>query len=152
MDGPSIRLLVEGAAFLFSNEYEAALLEKKTGWSPDEVLDRVGVRITTLGRRGARIDRAGLPGIHVPVAAKADAVDPTGVGDAFRAGFLAGVAWKLSLERAAQIGALLATYVLETVGTQEYELGRSDVLRRLGQAYGGEAVADVEPHLLTPRP
>jgi adenosine kinase len=88
----------------------------------------------------------------VPVAAKADAVDPTGVGDAFRAGFLAGVAWKLSLERAAQVGALLATYVLETVGTQEYELGRGDVLRRLGRAYGDEAVADVEPHLLTPRP
>jgi adenosine kinase len=152
MDGPSIRLLVEGAAYLFSNEYEAALLEKKTGWSPDDVLDRVGVRVTTLGRHGARIEQAGLPGIHVPVAAKADAVDPTGVGDAFRAGFLAGVAWKLSLERAAQVGALLATYVLETVGTQEYELGRSDVLRRLRQAYGDGAVADVEPHLVTPRP
>ncbi len=90
MDGPSIRLLVEGAAYLFSNEYEAALLEKKTGWSSDEVLDRVGVRITTLGRHGARIEQTGLPGIHVPVAAETDAVDPTGVGDAFRAGFLAG--------------------------------------------------------------
>ena len=101
---------------------------------------------------GQLIEQAGLQGIHVPVAAKADAVDPTGVGDAFRAGFLAGVAWKLSLERAAQVGALLATYVLETVGTQEYELGRSDVLRRFGQAYGDEAVADVEPHLSTPRP
>jgi adenosine kinase len=50
------------------------------------------------------------------------------------------------------VGALLATYVLETVGTQEYELGRGDVLRRLRKAYGDEAVADVEPHLVTPRP
>jgi adenosine kinase len=62
------------------------------------------------------------------------------------------VAWGLSNQRAAQLGALLATYVLETVGTQEYELGRADVLRRLGDAYGPDAVADVAPHLRTPRP
>ena len=65
---PSIRLLVDGAAYLFSNEYEAALLEKKTGWSADEVLARVDVRITTLGKYGARIERAGQPEIHVPAA------------------------------------------------------------------------------------
>jgi len=152
MDGAGIRLLVDGATYLFSNEYEAALLEKKTGWSADDVLSRVGVRVTTLGRDGARVERAGQPDLHVPIAAETVAVDPTGVGDAFRAGFFSAVAWGLSLERAAQLGALLATYVLETVGTQEYELGRQDVLRRLASAYGDDAVADVLPHLRTPRP
>ena len=152
MEGEGIGMLVEGAALLFCNEYEAALLEKKTGWSADDVLSRVGVRITTLGRHGARIEQAGHPPIHVPVAAEMVAVDPTGVGDAFRAGFLSAVAWSLSLERSAQLGALLATYVLETVGTQEYELGRQDVLRRLGNAYGDDAVDDIAPHLRTPRP
>jgi adenosine kinase len=152
MDGASIRLLVDGAAYLFSNEYEAALLEKKTGWSADEVLARVGVRVSTLGRYGARIERVGQAEIHVPAAGEPTAVDPTGVGDAFRAGFITGVAWGLSLTRSAQLGALLATYVLETVGTQEYELGRANVLQRLEQAYGRDAVADVAPHLVTPRP
>ncbi|HEY9378901.1 MAG TPA: carbohydrate kinase family protein [Jiangellaceae bacterium] len=152
MDGASIRLLVDGAAYLFSNEYEAALLEKKTGWTADEVLARVGVRVSTLGRHGARIERVGEPEIHVPAAGEPTPVDPTGVGDAFRAGFITSVAWGLSLERAAQVGSLLAAYVLETVGTQEYELGRADLLQRLEKAYGDNAVADVAPHLVTPRP
>ncbi|MGH8775699.1 MAG: carbohydrate kinase family protein [Jiangellaceae bacterium] len=152
MDGASIRLLVAGAAYLFCNEYEAALLEQKTGWSGGEVLGRVGVRVTTLGREGARIEQVGEPPVHVPAAAERVAVDPTGVGDAFRAGFLSAVAWKLPLIRAAQVGALLATYVLETIGTQEYELGREDALLRLAAAYGDEAATDVEPHLMTPRP
>lgn len=152
MDGASIRLLIDRAAYLFSNEYEAALLEKKTGWTPAEVLSRVDVRITTLGRYGCRIERSGRPTLHVPAAGKPVPVDPTGVGDAFRAGFLAAVAWGLRLERSAQVGSLLATYVLETVGTQEYELSRDDLLRRLGEAYGPDVVADVSPHLVTPRP
>jgi adenosine kinase len=152
MDGASIRLLVDGAAYLFSNEYEAALLEKKTGWTADEVLARVGVRVSTLGRHGARIVRVGEPEIHVPAAGEPTPVDPTGVGDAFRAGFITSVAWGLSLERSAQVGSLLAAYVLETVGTQEYELGRADLLQRLEKAYGDNAVADVAPHLVTPRP
>lgn len=152
MDGASIRLLVDGASYLFSNEYEAALLEKKTGWTAAEILSRVEVRITTLGRYGSRIERAGQPDLHVPAAGRPTPVDPTGVGDAFRAGFLTGVAWELSLVRSAEIGSLLAAYVLETVGTQEYELSRAGVLQRLEQAYGPNAVADIAPHLVTPRP
>ena len=152
MEGASIRHLVDGAAYLFSNEYEAALLEQKTGWSADEVLSRVGVRITTLGKDGARVERVGHEPISVPAAAEKVAVDPTGVGDAFRAGFLTAVAWGLGLERAAQLGALLATYVLETVGTQEYELGRDDVLARMGDAYGTDAAAEIAEHITTTRP
>lgn len=152
MEGASIRHLVDGAAYLFCNEYEAALLEQKTGWSADEVLSRVGVRVTTLGKDGARVERVGHETITVPAAAEKVAVDPTGVGDAFRAGFLTAVAWGLSLERAAQLGALLATYVLETVGTQEYELGHDDVLARMGDAYGTDAAAEIADHLITTRP
>lgn len=151
MDAKAIRHLVDGARYLFSNEYEAALLEQKTGWSPDEVLSRVEVRITTLGKRGSRIERAGEPPVAVPAAGEPAGVDPTGVGDAYRAGFLAGLGWGLPLERSAQLGSLLATYVLETVGTQEYELSRSDVLRRMAVAYGEDAAADIEPHVKTLR-
>jgi adenosine kinase len=79
-------------------------------------------------------------------------VDPTGVGDWFRAGFLAGLVWGQPFERCAQLGSLLAAYVIETKGTQEYELGQQRFLERFGAAYGPEALADIEPHLHAPRP
>ncbi len=146
-DGPTIKRLVEGARYLFNNEYEAALIEQKTGWSADEVLERVGTRVTTLGARGSRIERAGEASIEVGVARELRKADPTGVGDAFRAGFLAGLSWDLSLERCAQIGSMLATYVVETVGTQEYELTHQEFLRRLSEAYGDQPAAEVAPHV-----
>ena len=74
-------------------------------------------------------------------------VEPTGVGDAFRAGFLAALSWGLGHERAAQLGCLLAVYVVEQVGTQEYEISRSAFLDRCAATYGDAAVADFEPHL-----
>ena len=152
MDGAGIRALVDGATYLFTNEYEAALVEQKTGWSAQEILDRVDTRVVTLGVKGVRIDRAGEPSVHVECAPEERKADPTGVGDAFRAGFLAATAWGLGHERAAQVGSLLATYVIETVGTQEYELGQARFLERLGGAYGPGAVADVAPHVRCPRP
>jgi adenosine kinase len=150
-DGPFIQRLVDGAQYLFSNEYEASLIEQKTGWSAAEVLSRVGTRVTTLGARGARIERAGEPVIEVPVADELRKADPTGVGDAFRAGFLAGLSWGLDVTVCAQLGSMLAAYVIETVGTQEYELGRGGFLRRFSQAYGAAAAAQIEPHLGRPR-
>jgi len=146
-DGPFIRRLVEGATWLFTNEYEASLTEQKTGWSADDVLRRVGTRVTTLGSRGVRIERWGEPTLEVPVAQELRKADPTGVGDAFRAGFLAGLSWGLAPLRCAEVGSMLATYVIETVGTQEYEIARGGFLQRFTEAYGDEAAADVAPHL-----
>jgi adenosine kinase len=152
MGTDEIRLLVDGAAFLFTNEYEKALTEQKTGWNSAEVLDRVGVRVTTLGPAGVRIDRRGEESILVQAPEEERKADPTGVGDAFRAGFLSGVAWGASLERAAQVGCMLATLVIETVGTQEYELGRMHFLERFAKTYGDEAATEIEPNLACPHP
>jgi len=151
MEGPQIRELIEGAAYLFTNEYESALIKQKTGWSSAEVLDRVGVQITTLGKNGARIDQHGAQSLHVTCPEEERKADPTGVGDAFRAGFLAGIAWGLTHERSAQVGSMLATYVIETVGTQEYQLAQQHFLTRLADAYGSEAAADVAPYLAGPQ-
>jgi adenosine kinase len=147
MDRDDIRALIEGADLLFTNAYEEALTEQKTGWSSTDVLARVRTRVTTLGPDGARIERQGEPTVRVHVPEEERRVDPTGVGDAFRAGFLSAVSWGLPLERAAEVGCLLATYVIETVGTQEYQLDRAQFLLRLAKAYGDQAAADVEPHL-----
>lgn len=152
MEGDEITPLVEGAAFLFANEYESALIQQKTGWGAADIAAMVETRITTLGPEGARIERRGEVPVTVKVAEEDRRADPTGVGDAFRAGFLAGTGWGLSDERSAQLGALLATYVIETVGTQEYELAQRHFLERMARTYGDDAAADVEPHVSCPRP
>lgn len=143
LDGPAIIQLIDGAAYLFSNEYEAGLIESKTGWTAEKILSRVGTRITTLGKAGSRIEVNGEEPILVHCPEEEAKVDPTGVGDAFRAGYLAGLAWGVAPVRCAQIGALLATYVIETVGTQEYDLARLRFVDRMAEAYGPDAAAEV---------
>jgi adenosine kinase len=142
-DGDLIRDLIDGAAYLFSNEYESHMIEAKTGWSADEVLHHVGVQITTLGADGARIMSRDAEPIEVKAVPGVRAVEPTGVGDAFRAGFLAGLEWDFGHERAAQVGCVLAAYVVETVGTQEYSFTRPQFVERLRAAYGDDAARDV---------
>ena len=146
-DGQHVRELVDGAAYLFSNEYEAALIEQKTGWTPADVLSHVGTRVTTLGADGARVERTGEPSAEVPGVADARMAEPTGAGDAFRSGFLAAVAWGLSLERAAQLGNLIAVHALETIGTQEYDLKPGALADRFAAAYGDAAAAEVAAYL-----
>lgn len=146
-DAETIRELIDGAALLFSNEYESHLIEQKTGWSPDQVRERVGIQVTTLGADGVRVLRAGEDDIVVPAAAEVVAVEPTGVGDAFRAGFLAASSWQLGLERAAQVGCVLAAYVVETVGTQEYVFTAAAFVDRVRRSYGDQAATDVAAHL-----
>ncbi|HSV68109.1 MAG TPA: carbohydrate kinase family protein [Mycobacteriales bacterium] len=147
MSGADVLGLIDGAEYLLTNDYERRLLESKSGLSDDDVLDRVRIQVTTLGKNGVRITGRGVEPIHVPVAKELEVHDPTGVGDGFRAGFFAGLSWGLSLQRSAQVGCLLATLVLETVGTQEYVVKRDDFVDRLADSYGDAAAAEVRPHL-----
>lgn len=148
MEGPQVRKLIDGARYLVTNDYERTLLQTKTGWSDDEVLGRVGHRITTMGPKGAVIETADGTRTEIPAAPERRRVDPTGVGDAFRAGFLAGLAWHRPLERCAQIGSMMATYVLESVGTQEYDLEAQQFVERLADAFGADVADEVRPHLV----
>ncbi|MDQ3627911.1 MAG: carbohydrate kinase family protein [Actinomycetota bacterium] len=145
-DGGLIRELVDGATYLFSNDYEASLTEQKTGWSSTEILSRVGTQVVTMGAQGVRVLRRGHEPIEVKAVAGVRAVEPTGVGDAFRAGFLASMQVGLRLERAAQVGCTIAASVVETTGTQEYSLGRAAFLARIAASYGALTAADVAPH------
>ena len=150
-DGAFIRRLIDGADYLFTNEYESHLTEQKTGWSAEEIAARVTTRVTTKGKDGATIYSRGEDPVHVDVARGVTPVDPTGVGDAFRAGFLVGLAGGLGHERCAQMGSVLAAHVLETVGTQEYTVTREGFLARFAAAYGDEAMAEITPLVRTMR-
>ncbi|MFC7310673.1 carbohydrate kinase family protein [Streptomyces monticola] len=147
LDAAQTRTLVDGAQLLFTNAYEAALLQERTGWSEQDVLARVGTWIVTHGADGVSITTRAAGRRDIPAVTTDAAADPTGVGDAFRAGFLAGRAWHLPDERAAQLGCALATVVLESVGTQEYKLLAADLLARIDRAYGSTAAHEIEPHL-----
>jgi adenosine kinase len=147
LEGDQIRQLIVGASYLFSNEYEASLTEHKTGWTADEVIAQVGTRVTTLGADGVRVDRPGEPPLVVGPVKDVNPVDPTGTGDAFRAGFLAAVAWGLGLERAAQLGNLMAVRVLETTGPQEFALDSADLVARSKISYGDAAADELAAHL-----
>ncbi len=143
LSGEEIRRLVDGATYLFSNDYEWDLMLSKTGWTDADVLAQVGLRVTTLGAEG--VDLVGADGtrIHVGVVPETARVDPTGVGDAFRAGFLTGRGVGLDLERSAQLGSLVAVLVLETTGTQNWTWDLDTAKARLADAFGAEAAAQI---------
>ena len=150
MSGEEIKQLINGADYLFLNEYEQALTLQKTGWSDAQCYENVRVRVTTLGSNGARIEEHGKETITVGVPKEKAKIDPTGVGDSFRSGFLAGLSWGFGHERCAQLGSILATFCIETKGTQEYRFDRDEFLARFTQAYG-KAAADEVSHEINPR-
>jgi len=143
LDGDSIRQLVDGATYLFTNDYEWDLLLQKSGWSEAEVMGQIQMRVTTLGEKG--VDIVGRDGtfIHVDVVPETHKDDPTGIGDAFRAGFLTGRDKGLSIERSAQLASLVATLVLEAPGPQEWAWDRDAGIKRLMDAYGDDAGAEI---------
>lgn len=148
LSGPEVRDLIDGAALLFTNQYEASLLMRATEWSAREVLDRVGHWITTCGSRGVRIEsQSRRDMITISAVPTSIEIDPTGVGDAFRSGFLWGMHARMSMERAAQLGCTVATIALEHTGTQGYQLDRADVSNRLAKVYGGDIAAEIESKL-----
>ncbi|MEN3266906.1 MAG: adenosine kinase [Pseudonocardia sp.] len=142
MEGPEIRRLVEGARYLLTNDYEWELLLKKTGWTEAQIAEKIEIRITTHGEKGVEI--YGPETLKIGIVPETGKVDPTGVGDAFRAGFLAAVAGGLSMERSAQLGSLIAVQVLETDGPQEWTWDRAHGLERLRDAYGPDAATEIE--------
>ncbi|CAM2965875.1 carbohydrate kinase family protein [Prescottella defluvii] len=143
LSGDEAKKLIAGAKYLFTNEYEWGLLQQKTGLSEEEIRAQVGLRVTTLGSKGVEIVDGEGNWIRVGVVPERSKVDPTGVGDAFRAGFLLAHSAGLSLERSAQLGSLVAVYVLETVGTQEWTFQRDDAIKRLTEAYGKDAADEI---------
>lgn len=143
LSGDDAKKVIQGAKYLFTNEYEWGLLQQKTGLSEEEIRSQVGLRVTTLGAKGVEIVDADGNWVRVGVVPERGKVDPTGVGDAFRAGFLLAHSAGLSIERSAQLGSLVAVYVLETVGTQEWTFQRDDALKRLTEAYGRDAADDI---------
>ncbi|MDI3390367.1 carbohydrate kinase family protein [Streptomyces sp. B-S-A8] len=147
LDGAQTRQLADGARWLFTNEYESSLLLERSGWSRDEVLARVGTWITTLGSAGVRIEQADRPPVTVDAVPDVRVADPTGVGDAFRAGFFAGLAQGLPVTAAARLGCVVASTALAAVGSQSHHADGGTLLATAAHAYGQAASDEIAPAL-----
>jgi adenosine kinase len=143
LSGEEIRKLINGATYLFTNDYEWDLLLQKSGWSEAQVMGQIGMRVTTLGAKGVDLVSSDGTFVHVDVVPEKHQADPTGIGDAFRAGFLTGRSAGLSLERSAQLASLVAVLVLEATGPQEWGWDRDEAVQRLSDAYGADAGAEI---------
>lgn len=143
LSGDEIRKLINGATYLFTNDYEWDLLLQKSGWSEAQVMSQIGMRVTTLGAKGVDLVSSDGTFVHVGVVPEKHQADPTGIGDAFRAGFLTGRSAGLGLERSAQLASLVAVLVLEATGPQEWTWDAAEAVQRLTDAYGAEAGAEI---------
>jgi adenosine kinase len=131
-----VRELVEGARYLFSNEYEGMLIRQVCGWTEAELTSHVGLRVTTLAGAGCELVDGSGERVRIRAVPPAGPVEPTGAGDGFRAGFLAGIDHGLAPSQAAQLGCLIATLVLESSGSQTWSVDREDAVARLRDTYG----------------
>lgn len=137
LSGDDFRASVPGAAYLLCNEYELAMIQNKTDWSLADILAQVGVLVLTLGKKGSIIYANGEE-LHVPIAAVRSFDDPTGAGDAYRAGFFAGLQVGLPLAVAGRMGALCSSYALEHIGTTAHRFTLEEFKQRYFETFGNE--------------
>lgn len=136
LDSEALRFGIAHGRALFCNDYEFGLISEKTGLGLDAIVEQVEFLVITRGEHGADVYQAGHT-LHVPAVAPDRMIDPTGVGDAFRGGFLKGFAHGLPLGRCGQMGALAATYCLEQEGTQGHHFNLEAFLDRMRRVFGG---------------
>jgi len=132
LSGEQLRAGINGARLLMVNAYEFGMIQEKTGLTQRDISRQVEILVITQGERGSEI-HAGGQSISVPVVPPEHIVDPTGVGDAYRAGFIKGLALDAPLETAGRLGAVAAAYVLEQKGTQNHCFTREEFVARYRQ-------------------
>jgi len=142
LEGHELSRDMEGAYFLFCNDYEFGLISKKTGWSLDQILEHVQVLVITRGKDGADLYMGG-DSVHIPTVPEDEIVDPTGVGDAFRGGFLAGYSHNFDWKLCGEIGSLAAVYCLEQRGPQSHAYTRKEFVTRFRKHFDDNGKLDL---------
>lgn len=141
LDEEDLRRGVEGAHALFVNNYEFSMIQNRTGLTFESLLDRVQFAVVTHGEKGSTIYTR-FQEYNIPAVKPERILDPTGVGDAYRAGFLKGLGRAYDLETCGQIGALAATYCLEQVGPQTHSFTRAEFVARFRRHFDDRGQLD----------
>lgn len=138
LSGEDLAEGVHGSLMTIVNEYEFEMLKNKTGWSGDRVAAETEILIVTCGERGSEVHAEGQVTCIPAVPARRQA-DPTGVGDAYRAGIIKGYLNKMPWKVAGQMGSLAATYALEEYGTQNHRYTYEEFVARYREHFGDAA-------------
>jgi adenosine kinase len=133
---------LEGCAMLSVNEYEFELIQEKTGLSETQIMDRIGSLLVTKAKAGALLMVDGAAHV-IPSVPPTQLIDPTGAGDAFRAGLMRSMELGLPWDVAGRVGALAATYVLEHLGTQAHYYTPTQFVARYRQHFDDDGALDI---------
>ena len=134
-EGNALREWLDGSLLLISNDYELELIMKITGMNKKGLLGLTKIIITTLGEKGSLISNAEFD-VALPAAKVHNVVDPTGAGDAYRAGLLKGIVLGRDIETSAKMGAVAASFAIEKYGTQEHHYTYEDFIERYKSNFG----------------
>ncbi len=134
-NGEELLTFVDQAKWVTVNDYEAQLMQERTGVSPHEMAERVDAYIVTLGGKGSHI-YAGKKRIDVPAATPAALADPTGCGDAYRAGLLYGLMKDMDWETTGRVASLMGAIKIESHGTQNHRFSAAEFEARFKEAFG----------------
>ncbi len=136
-DGTELMAFIEKADYLTVNDYEAKMLQEKTGRTIEELAKHVKALVVTLGSEGSLI-HAGSKEIRIPAVEPEAVLDPTGCGDAYRAGLLYGIANDLDWETTGRLASLLGSVKIAHRGGQNHEMGMDEIKRRYRKAFGAD--------------
>lgn len=142
LSGDELMTGLTGCYLLTVNEYEFSLIMEKTGLSRDEIHARAGGVLVTKGKNGAILSIDGND-YEFPVVPPIQFEDPTGAGDAFRAGLMRSIELGLSWEVAGRVGALCSTYVIEQAGTQDHTFTLVEFITRFREHFDDNGELDV---------
>ncbi len=134
-DSESIKEWLNGSHILITNDYELEIIMKMTGLNKRDLLNLTSIIITTYGEKGSHITTEDSE-IDIPSAKVEKVVDPTGAGDAYRAGLIKGIVSGKDIETSAKMGAVAAVYAIEKYGTQEHFFDYSDFIERYESNFG----------------
>ncbi len=134
MTGEELHSGIRRAQALFVNDYEFGLVQKMTGMTSTDLLQNLHFMVVTCGRQGSKVYSQENE-YEIPVVPPNQIVDPTGVGDAYRGGFITGYSHGLPLEICGQMGTLAATYCLECEGPQGHCYNLHDFINRFRQHF-----------------
>jgi adenosine kinase len=134
-DGPELMAFIEQATFVAVNDYEGEMLAQRTGLSLEKIAERVSALIVTKGAQGAEIHTQGKR-IEIPVVPVEKAIDPTGCGDAFRAGLLFGIEQGLDWEVTGRLASLMGSIKIASQGPQNHCPSQEAIQMQFKQAFG----------------
>lgn len=135
MPKPELIEMITGSELLVANDYELQMIEQAGGFRKQDLLTLTKGIITTLGEKGSVIS-TNAKETEIPAARVSKVLDPTGAGDAYRAGLIKGLARGKSLEDAARMGSTCASYAVECYGTQEHSFSTADFHQRYTENFG----------------